>query len=658
MARDNGAVQETVRVPELLAPAGTLDALLVAVAAGADAVYAGLGALNARAALAGFTLEDLARGCEVAHAHGSRVYVTLNVVVYDDELAYALKLARAVLAVGADAIIVSDVGLIRLLREELPEAELHLSTQAGAASAQAVAFAARELGVARVTCARELSCDELRQLAETGVPIEAFCHGAICIAYSGACAFSALRRGRSALRGDCTQPCRQSYGLVDGVGVSHVEDPHAVKLLCPRDYLGIRHVEAMARTGVASLKIEGRMKNPDYVYNVVRTYRMALDAVRAGVPYDADALERQLGRSFNRGFSDAYPRGDEAACGAALMSLERSCNQGVRVGEVVDRRRHEICVAFDGAVGAGDTLEVHTILPADAGRDVPRRWPMVPMPCDAAPGERIWVRCKRRVEVGSQVFVTASARVLVETATVLERMRAEAAAVACADVSALPDAPHDRAHDVPAPEAVDVRCILTELVDDARAAARALALSPAREVAVCAWRIEDDPAWDGLLPQLTVMLDETMRAADVAAVRYLCGRARRVICRNIGQLPLAIEAQVPFDVACPLAVANAHAARCCADLGARRIYLADEVPPRVAASLASAVPAVEIVHGCPGARELMVMEHCVLSVEGPCGGDCAACTRRREPRMLVDASGAHLPVVVDAHGRSRVFDAR
>ena len=380
MARDNGAVQETVRVPELLAPAGTLDALLVAVAAGADAVYAGLGALNARAALAGFTLEDLARGCEVAHAHGSRVYVTLNVVVYDDELAYALKLARAVLAVGADALIVSDVGLIRLLREELPEAELHLSTQAGAASAQAVAFAARELGVARVTCARELSCDELRQLAETGVPIEAFCHGAICIAYSGACAFSALRRGRSALRGDCTQPCRQSYGLVDGAGVSHVEDPHAVKLLCPRDYLGIRHVEAMARTGVASLKIEGRMKNPDYVYNVVRTYRMALDAVRAGVPYDADALERQLGRSFNRGFSDAYPRGDEAACGAALMSLERSCNQGVRVGEVVDRRRHEICVAFDGAVGAGDTLEVHTILPADAGRDVPRRWPMEPMP--------------------------------------------------------------------------------------------------------------------------------------------------------------------------------------------------------------------------------------------------------------------------------------
>ena len=160
------------------------------------------------------------------------------------------------------------------------------------------------------------------------------------------------------------------------------------------------------------------------------------------------------------------------------------------------------------------------------------------------------------------------------------------------------------------------------------------------------------------VPATMVMLDETMRAADVAAVRYLCGRARRVICRNIGQLPLAIEAQVPFDVACPLAVANAHAARCCADLGARRIYLADEVPPRVAASLASAVPAVEIVHGCPGARELMVMEHCVLSVEGPCGGDCAACTRRREPRMLVDASGAHLPVVVDAHGRSRVFDAR
>lgn len=654
-----GQDTEAIRVPELLAPAGTLDALLAAVAAGADAVYAGLGALNARAALAGFTLEDLARGCAVAHAHGARVYVTLNVVVYDTELAYALELARAVLAAGADALIVSDLGLIRLLREKLPAVELHLSTQAGAASAQAVAFAARELGVARVTCARELSCDELCLLTKTGVPIEAFCHGAICIAYSGACAFSALRRGRSALRGDCTQPCRQSYELVDDSGVSRIANPYAQKLLCPRDYLGIRHVEAMARADIASLKIEGRMKNPDYVYNVVRTYRAALDAVRAGEPCDVDELERHLGRSFNRGFTDAYPRGDRAACGAALMSLERSCNQGVRVGEVVDRRRHEICVAFDGTADAGDTLEVQTILPADAGRDVPRRWPMVPMPCDAAPGERIWVRCKRRVEVGSQVFVTASARVLAETAAVLERMRAETTAVEVADVPALPATPLP----VDTPDASSAavegsRRALPVLVDDVRTAERALAESPDDEIVVCAWRIEDAAAWDDVLPKLTVMLDETMRAADEAAVRYLCGSAHRVICRNIGQLPAALEAHAPFDVAFPIAVTNARAAQLFARLGARRIYLADEVPAGAAASVARAVPEIEVVRGCPGERELMVMEHCILSVEGPCSGNCASCARRREPRSLVDAGGARLPVVVDAHGRSRVFDAR
>ena len=654
-----GQDTEAIRVPELLAPAGTLDALLAAVAAGADAVYAGLGALNARAALAGFTLEDLARGCAVAHARGARVYVTLNVVVYDAELVYALELARAVLAAGADALIVSDLGLISLLREELPEAELHLSTQAGAASAQAAAFAARELGVARVTCARELSCDELCLLTKTGVPIEAFCHGAICIAYSGACAFSALRRGRSALRGDCMQPCRQSYELVDGSGVSHIADPYAQKLLCPRDYLGIRHVEAMARAGVASLKIEGRMKNPDYVYNVVRTYRAALDAVRAGEPCDVDALERHLGRSFNRGFTDAYPRGDKRSCGAALMSLERSCNQGVRVGEVVDRRRHEICVAFDGAADAGDTLEVHTILPADAGRDVPRRWPMVPMPCDAAPGERIWVRCKRRVEVGSQVFVTASARVLAETAAVLERMRAEATTVEVADVPALPATPSlDDASDVSLAAVDGAQWALPVLVDDVRAAERKLAESPEDEVAVCAWRIEDAAAWDDVLPKLTVMLDETMRAADEASVRHLCCRAHRVICRNIGQLPVVLEARVPFGVAFPIAVTNARAAQLFARLGARRIYLADEVPAGAAASVARAVPEIEVVWGCPGERELMVMEHCILSAEGPCGGNCASCERRCEPRMLVDTSGARLPVVVDAHGRSRVFDAR
>ncbi len=253
---------------ELLAPAGTPDALRAAIAAGADAVYVGLGAFNARAANGGFSLGELADGCALAHSRAARVYVTLNVCLHDRELPVALELAfRAIEAgadalivadlglcsllsaarvyvtlnvclhdrelpvalelafraieAGADALIVADLGLCSLLKREMPSAELHLSTQAGAQSPSAVRLAARELGASRVTCARELSVAELASLARTGVEIEAFCHGAICICYSGACAYSALMRGRSANRGDCTQEGRPTGAIARSPADSH-----------------------------------------------------------------------------------------------------------------------------------------------------------------------------------------------------------------------------------------------------------------------------------------------------------------------------------------------------------------------------------------------------------------------------------------------------
>ena len=263
-------------LPELLAPAGGLDQMLAAIAAGADAIYAGLGGFNARVGAHGFTDDEFARGCAVAHAHGVRVYVTLNVFVFDDELSDAVALGAHALELGAGALIVADAGLACALRAAIPGVEIHLSTQAGAHSEGAVRLAADELGVERVTTARELTVDEIAALCATGVPIEVFCHGAICIGYSGACEFSALRRGRSAMRGDCTQPCRLAYDLVDEAGQSVVA-VEGDRLLCPRDYLGIAHLPELVAAGVASLKIEGRMKNPDYVFNVVRVWRRALD---------------------------------------------------------------------------------------------------------------------------------------------------------------------------------------------------------------------------------------------------------------------------------------------------------------------------------------------------------------------------------------------
>ena len=415
-------------LPELLAPAGGLDQMLAAIAAGADAIYAGLGGFNARVSAHGFTDDEFARGCAVAHAHGVRVYVTLNVFVFDDELSDAVALGAHALELGADALIVADAGLACALRAVIPGVEIHLSTQAGVHSEGAVRLAADELGVERVTTARELAVDEIAALCATGVPIEVFCHGAICIGYSGACEFSALRRGRSAMRGDCTQPCRLAYDLVDEAGQSVVA-VEGDRLLCPRDYLGIAHLPELVDAGVASLKIEGRMKNPDYVFNVVRVWRRALDMLRDGA-WDPDAveeLERELGRSFNRGFTDTYLRGRS---GAELMSFERAINQGVRVGRLVAVGHEEVTVELDAAVAAGDTLEIRFYPGVDARPDVPKRWPQVPCPVDAAAGKRVVVHCKRKVDAGCEVYLIRSAGVLDQTAAVLERMRAEADAIA------------------------------------------------------------------------------------------------------------------------------------------------------------------------------------------------------------------------------------
>lgn len=636
-----------VALPELLAPAGGLDQMLAAIAAGADAIYAGLDGFNARVSAHGFNDDEFARGCAVAHAHGVRVYVTLNVFVFDDELADAVALGAHAHALGADALIVADAGLACALRAAIPGVEIHLSTQAGVHSEDAVQLAAKELGVERVTTARELSVAEIETLCATGVPIEVFCHGAICIGYSGACGFSALRRGRSAMRGDCTQPCRLSYDLVDEAGQSVVA-VEGDRLLCPRDYLGIAHLPELVAAGVASLKIEGRMKNPDYVFNVARVWRRALDMLRDGT-WDADAvpaLERELGRSFNRGFTDAYLRGRS---GAELMSFERAINQGVRVGHLVTVGHEEVTVELDAAVAAGDTLEIRFYPGADARPDVPKRWPQVPCPVDAAAGERIVVHCKRKVDAGCEVYLIRSAGVLGQTATVLERMRVEADAVATVEQS------------------VGVLPFEGVLADGGVPTELAGPAEPAKHEAfarmVFAWELMDlDPRDERDLSDATVVLDEVCRAGDIERTRALMQRAGRVVCRNLGQVAMARELGTAFDVAAPVFCANRATLTWLRGLGAGWVYLPAELLSNDRERIAelAAEPGVlgPFDADCP---ELMVCEHCLLTAEGVCATDatgqvrCRDCLRRRQVRYLVERDGTRLPVAIDACGRTRIF---
>lgn len=728
---------------ELLAPAGTPDALRAAIAAGADAVYVGLGSFNARAANGGFSLAELSSACVLAHAHGARVYVTLNVYVRDDELGDAVALAGSALAAGADALIVADMGLIARIRAALPDAELHLSTQAGAQCAAAVDCAARELGVERVTCARELSVAELAELCATGVEIEAFCHGAICICYSGACSYSALMRGRSANRGDCTQPCRLAYELQDGSGAvlaggawergraaeEQAMRPDGDRLLCPRDYLGIRHIAEMLEAGVSAFKIEGRMKSPDYVYNVVRCYREALDAALAGRPLgdvELDGLEACLARSFSRGFTSGYLEGGHAATGSDLMSVERAINQGLRVGHVVEPRYEGALVAFDCEVAAGDMLEIRSTPGPDAPADVPKRWPIVPCPRDVASGEEVLIPCKRKVEAGSAVHVVRSASTILEAEAAVREMHEEEVRLAAAESEGVaPEACLEASEAGAGREGIaaselGVDCASAEPARFAHARRRRENGAVSEPGAGGACTVEPgtvEPGAGGACKSshTAVDLGEVCRLEDLEGVRAACervvrGEASAVVVRNIGQIPTVRAADVPWEVGSPLQVWNAETARVLVRLGARRVWLPEEltmedlasvraqmedpasgdpatgdpVPEELAsarmhcagAAGASSAESAESPHAvehhhpgdivdiaADGSTPLMITEHCLLTAEGPCSNKCPTCPRRLASqtgdRFLVEldrkSSGARLTVRVDEKGRTRLY---
>lgn len=341
---------------ELLAPAGGPDSLIAAINNGADAVYLGLGDLNARRGAANFDLASLAEATRFAHLRGARVYLTANVVLLPRELPDAIEMIDAAWAAGIDAVIVQDLGLLRVLRLALPEVRLHSSTQIDAMNPDAVR-ALSQLGVSRVTLARELTFEAIAACAAVGVEIETFVHGAICYCYSGQCLMSSLIGRRSANRGMCAQPCRLPYELFDANGDA-VEAPGKY-LLSPRDMAGIEHLPQLVAAGVSSLKIEGRMKSPEYVATVVAAYRSALDRAlaRPGEYQVAPTELEMLEEAFNRGFTDGYLTDKR---GTDLMSYNRPNNRGVLLGRVVATSPGKASVALDRALDPADTLEVWT----------------------------------------------------------------------------------------------------------------------------------------------------------------------------------------------------------------------------------------------------------------------------------------------------------
>ncbi len=285
-------MKRSTALPELLAPAGGVEALYAAVAGGADAVYLG-GRFNARAYAKNFGDEELAAAVSYAHLFGVKVYVTLNTLVYDKELPELLAYAKTVRDTGADAVIVADLGVMKLLQKHLPDLPVHASTQSFVHNQETADFYFGR-GATRVVAAREMSLSDIRTLVDTSKSeVEVFLHGALCVCHSGECLFSSLVGGRSGNRGECAQPCRLPYN--GGY-------PLSLKDLSLAD-----HIPSLIASGVASLKIEGRMKSPSYVYGVTSIYRRLLDEGRA-----ANAEEKKrLADLFSRGgFTDGYYTGN------------------------------------------------------------------------------------------------------------------------------------------------------------------------------------------------------------------------------------------------------------------------------------------------------------------------------------------------------------
>lgn len=330
--------------PEILAPVGSMEALNAALAAGCDAVYFGLPSFGARAFANNFDLETTKEVIERCHLCGVKVYITMNTILYEDEIEDAYNMAKKVHSFGVDALIIQDLGFIHLLHHRLPNLVLHASTQLSVSNPYQIEQL-KKLGVQRVVLARECTKEEIQVCVDTGIEVEVFVHGALCICYSGQCYFSSVHYGRSGNRGMCAQPCRMKYTLYeDGNKV----DTHGEYVLSPKDLSLIDEVNTLADMGVCSLKIEGRMKSAPYVYESVSQVKKVLENMERNVED-----KQNLRVTFNREYTVGHMY---RASGKELMNSKTCNHQGIEIGKVVKVNKNKICIQLSQDLHQNDGI--------------------------------------------------------------------------------------------------------------------------------------------------------------------------------------------------------------------------------------------------------------------------------------------------------------
>jgi len=392
--------------PELLAPAGGMEALTAAVENGADAVYLGARAFSARGYASNFSEEEIEKAIDYAHLRGVKIYVTVNTLLKEREMESALILLSRLREMGVDAIIIQDLGLISLSRKYLPDLPLHASTQMTLHNSEGVGFV-KELGIERVVLSREVSLEDIREIKErNAVEIEVFIHGALCISYSGQCLLSSLIGGRSGNRGYCAQPCRKKYRLYCGGKQIKTIGSY---LLSPKDLNMTSGLGAIIEAGIESLKIEGRMKRPEYVAGVSRIYRRLIDRyLKDPAGYSVSEEEQEiLTQLFNRGFTSGYffgnPRGK-------LMSRENPHNRGIPAGTVLsyDRRTKLLRIKLSNPLRLGDGIMVENAetRPEDKGKIISSMNTGKGPAYSAGKGEVVEIPFDSRAPSGSTVYRT------------------------------------------------------------------------------------------------------------------------------------------------------------------------------------------------------------------------------------------------------------
>ena len=391
--------------PEILAPAGDLEKLKIAVLYGADAVYIGGEAYGLRAKSKNFDIDTMKEGIEFAHNHGAKVYITANIFAHNDDFKGMAEYFKSIYDIGADAVLVSDPGVYMTLKEAAPEMELHISTQANNTNYKTADFWYK-MGAKRIVGARELSLKEIKEMRKhmpEDMEIETFVHGAMCISYSGRCLLSNYLSGRDANKGACSHPCRWKYYLMEetrpGEYMPVEENERGTYIFNSKDLCMLNHIPELVDAGISSLKIEGRMKTPYYVGTIVKAYRQAVDDYfkdpdyyKSRIDYYMEEVSKVSHRDFTTGFYFGKPGHDDQ-----VYTNNTYIRDYDFIGIVVEDKDDETgCATImqRNKFEVGDTIEVLPVKGDSAEMTVEKMWDENGVPVASAPHPEQILRLK------------------------------------------------------------------------------------------------------------------------------------------------------------------------------------------------------------------------------------------------------------------------